>query len=327
MVYGEFNLINKYFNRIDTKRRDVILGIGDDCAVLSISKKQHIAISTDTLTSGTHFLENISPKDLGYKSLAVNLSDLAAIGADPAWLSLAITLPSLNKAWLSAYSDSLFKQLDYYKMQLIGGDTVCGPLSITLTIYGLLPKGKALTRSGASVGDFIYVTGTLGDSAAGLAILQRRLNVKDKRDYYYLINRHLRPQPRIRQGQILRNIASSAIDISDGLIGDLCKILSKSNCGAKIYLDNIPNSKSLKRNVSLKQAIYWSLSGGEDYELCFTVSEYYNKILNHSLNNSGVQYTCIGKILPKNKGLKFVKNSRLVRYNYNQYDHFNQYKL
>src|SRR5471030_641667 len=178
MASGEFDVINRYFNRFRTARQDVQLGIGDDCALLTVGEKQLLAVSTDTLVEGIHFLKTISPADLGYKSLAVNLSDLAAMGADPAWVSLALTLPSVDEAWLAAYSDSLFEQLDYYDMQLIGGDTTRGPLSLTLTIQGLIPTGRALTRSGARIGDWIYVTGTLGDSAAGLAILQDRLLVE-----------------------------------------------------------------------------------------------------------------------------------------------------
>ena len=160
-----------------------------------------MAVSTDTLVAGIHFLPDIDPADLGYKALAVNLSDLAAMGADPAWLSLALTLPEVDEPWLKAFSDSLFDQLNYYGMQLIGGDTTRGPLSMTLTIQGLIPAGRALTRSGARIGDWIYVTGTLGDSAAGLAILQDRLAVTDAAARDYLVARHLRPQPRVLQGR------------------------------------------------------------------------------------------------------------------------------
>lgn len=199
--------------------------------------------------SGVHFLPTIDPADLGYKSLAVNLSDLAAMGADPAWLSLAITLPDINSKWLAAYSDSLFTPLDYYGMQLIGGDTTRSPLSLTLTIHGLVPPGRALTRAGALIGDWIYVTGTLGDSAAGLAILQQRLQVNDSTARQSLVQRHLRPQPRILQGQALRTLASAAINLSDGLISDLRHILAPSDYGARVQLDAIPYSSAMMQHV------------------------------------------------------------------------------
>lgn len=197
MACGEFSLIARYFDRVRSSRLDVETGIGDDCALLNIPEKQTLAISTDTLVAGNHFLPDIDPADLAYKALAVNLSDLAAMGADPAWLTLALTLPEVDEPWLEAFSDSLFALLNYYDMQLIGGDTTRGPLSMTLGIHGYIPAGRALKRSGAKPGDWIYVTGTPGDSAAGLAVLQNRLQVSEETDAHYLIQRHLRPTPRI----------------------------------------------------------------------------------------------------------------------------------
>ncbi|MGL9769184.1 MAG: thiamine-phosphate kinase [Sodalis sp. (in: enterobacteria)] len=322
MVYGEFDLIDCYFNRMSGMRRDVVVGIGDDCALLSIDKKKWLAVSTDTLVAGIHFLPEMNPSDLGFKSLAVNLSDLAAMGADPAWLSLAMTLPSVEEDWLTAFSDSLFQQLDYYNMQLIGGDTTRGPLSLTLTIQGTLPEGHSLTRHGANVGDWIYVTGTLGDSAAGLAILQDRLQVLDPRDRQYLLARHVRPQPRILQGQALRDLASAAIDISDGIITDLSHILKRSYCGARINLDDIPYSAALLRHTTPNQALHWALGGGEDYELCFTVPEINRSALNAALSHAGTLFTCIGKIRPQSEGIQFMHDNQLVEYDWHGFDHF-----
>ncbi|EEQ15575.1 Thiamine-monophosphate kinase (Thiamine-phosphate kinase) [Yersinia frederiksenii ATCC 33641] len=287
-----------------------------------MADKQLLAISTDTLVSGIHFLPDIDPADLGYKSLAVNLSDLAAMGADPAWLSLALTLPNVNEDWLQKFSDSLFDQLNYYGMQLIGGDTTRGPLSLTLTIQGLVPEGRALTRAGARIGDWIYVTGTLGDSAAGLAILQNELRVDNESDRATLIHRHLRPQPRILQGQALRDLASSAIDISDGLISDLQHILKASHCGARIELDELPYSEALTRQVDAEQALSWALSGGEDYELCFTVPEINRGALEVALSNTGAGYTCIGQIGPQSEGLKFLREGKTVELDFQGFDHF-----
>ncbi|MCQ8231932.1 thiamine-phosphate kinase [Pectobacterium carotovorum] len=324
MVEGEFDLIARYFNRVRSSRRDVELGIGDDCALLTVADKQMLAVSTDTLVSGVHFLPDIDPADLGYKSLAVNLSDLAAMGADPAWLSLAITLPKSNSQWLSAYSDSLFELLDYYGMQLVGGDTTRGPLSLTLTIHGLVPAGRALTRRGARIGDWIYVTGSLGDSAAGLAILQNTLHVDDEETRQRLIQRHLRPQPRILQGQALRDLASSAIDLSDGLISDLQHILKASECGARINLDAIPQSDWLRSCVDEEQALRWALSGGEDYELCFTVPEINRGALELALGHLGADYTCIGQIGPSSEGLRFFRDNKATELNWKGYDHFSE---
>ncbi|GKW12142.1 MULTISPECIES: thiamine-phosphate kinase [Pectobacterium] len=324
MVEGEFDLIARYFNRVRSSRRDVELGIGDDCALLTVADKQMLAVSTDTLVSGVHFLPDIDPADLGYKSLAVNLSDLAAMGADPAWLSLAITLPKSNSQWLSAYSDSLFELLDYYGMQLVGGDTTRGPLSLTLTIHGLVPVGRALTRRGARIGDWIYVTGSLGDSAAGLAILQNSLHVDDEGTRQGLIQRHLRPQPRILQGQALRDLASSAIDLSDGLISDLQHILKASECGARIHLDAIPQSDWLRSCTDEEQALRWALSGGEDYELCFTVPEINRGALELALGHLGADYTCIGQIGPSSEGLRFFIDNKVTELSWKGYDHFSE---
>lgn len=322
MACGEFSLIDRYFNRVSSSRPDVETGIGDDCALLVVPEKQTLAISTDTLVSGIHFLADIDPKDLAWKALAVNLSDLAAMGADPAWLTLALTLPSVDEDWLAAFSDSLFEQLSYYDMQLIGGDTTKGPLSMTLGIHGFVPQGRALKRSGAKPGDWIYVTGTPGDSAAGLAILQDRLTVADKTQSTYLLGRHLRPRPRLLHGQALRDLASSAIDLSDGLISDLGHILKASGCGARLDLDLLPYSAALKVNVSPEQALEWALAGGEDYELCFTVPELNRGALDVAIGHLGIPWTCIGQMTVASDGMQFIQGGKPVTLNLKGYDHF-----
>ncbi|VAX76516.1 Thiamine-monophosphate kinase [Serratia symbiotica] len=322
MEYTEFDLIARYFDRVEHLRRDVELGIGDDCALLIVGDKQILAVSTDTLVAGIHFLAEINPADLGRKALAVNLSDLAAMGADPAWLSLALTLPKVDEAWLKAFSDSLFEQLNYYDMQLIGGNITRGPLSMTLTIQGLIPVGRALTRRGACIGDLIYVTGTLGDSAAGLAIIQGNLQLSDTQARNYFIGRHLWPQPRILQGQALRNLASSAIDISDGLISDLRHVLKASACGARINLDALPLSHMLSRYADAERAFYWGLTGGEDYELCFTVPEVNCEALESALSHLGADYTCIGQIVPLSEGIKFYRRDQVIELVWKGFDHF-----
>ncbi|KAA1195530.1 thiamine-phosphate kinase [Photorhabdus heterorhabditis] len=322
MACGEFDLIARYFDRQATNRRDVNLGIGDDCALMTIADKQQLAVSTDTLVSGVHFLPDISPEDLAYKSLAVNLSDLAAVGADPAWLLLALTLPEVDESWLRGFSDSLFGQLNYYGMQLIGGDTTLGPMSLTLTIHGLVPVGRALRRTGARNGDWIYVSGSLGDSSAGLALLQNRLQIADPEACNWLIQRHLRPQPRILQGQALRGLATSAIDLSDGLISDLGHILKASRCGARINLDAIPYSDAMSQYIEPQQALMWALSGGEDYELCFTVPERNRGALEIALAHTGASFSCIGQIMPESEGIRYYSNNKEIKLDLKGFDHF-----
>ena len=322
MACGEFSLIARYFDRVRSSRLDVETGIGDDCALLNIPEKQTLAISTDTLVAGNHFLPDIDPADLAYKALAVNLSDLAAMGADPAWLTLALTLPEVDEPWLEAFSDSLFALLNYYDMQLIGGDTTRGPLSMTLGIHGYIPAGRALKRSGAKPGDWIYVTGTPGDSAAGLAVLQNRLQVSEETDAHYLSQRHLRPTPRILHGQALRDIASAAIDLSDGLISDLGHIVKASGCGARVDVDALPKSDAMMRHVDDGQELRWALSGGEDYELCFTVPELNRGALDVAIGQLGVPFTCIGQMSADIEGLNFVRDGMPVTFDWKGYDHF-----
>ncbi len=322
MACGEFSLIARYFDRVKNARRDVETGIGDDCALLNVPEKQTLAISTDTLVSGIHFLPDIDPADLAYKALAVNVSDLAAMGADPAWLTLALTLPNVDEVWLKAFSDSLFEQLNYYDMQLIGGDTTRGPLSMTLGIHGYVPVGRAIKRSGARPGDWIYVTGTPGDSAAGLAILQHRLQVSDANDSNYLVQRHLRPTPRVLHGQAMRGLANAAIDLSDGLISDLGHILNASECGARIDLDALPYSEAMKRHVDAEQAVRWALSGGEDYELCFTVPELNRGALEVAVAHLGAPITCIGQMSADVEGMLFTRDDKAVTLDWKGYDHF-----
>ena len=322
MACGEFSLIARYFDRVRRARLDVETGIGDDCALLNIPDKQTLAISTDTLVSGNHFLPDISPVDLAHKALASNLSDLAAMGADPAWLTLAITLPEVDEDWLEAFSDRLFEQINYYDMQLIGGDTTGGPLSMTLGIYGYVPAGRALKRSGAKPGDWIYVTGTPGDSAAGLAILQNRLRVENEQDAQWLLKRHLRPTPRILHGQALRDLASAAIDLSDGLSSDLGHIVKASNCGAMLDMDAMPFSDAMRRHVEPEQALRWALAGGEDYELCFTVPERNRGALDVAIGHLGVPFTCVGQMSADVEGIQFSRDGKPVSFDLKGYDHF-----
>ena len=307
---GEFDLIKRYFSR-KSLQNDVILSVGDDCAITSIPTGYQLAITTDTLVEGTHFLPSISPTDLAYKSVAVNLSDLAAMGATPAWVSLALTLPEIKEEWLAEFSQSLFAILDRYGVSLIGGDTTKGPLSITLTAQGFLPENQGLFRHQAKVGDWIFVSGFLGDSAAGLDLLLQNRKIENESDRYF-IQRPLRPTPRVELGLALRSFSCCSLDISDGLLADLGHILERSQVGAEIYLENLPLSRHLCTQYEQTQAEKFALTGGEDYELCFTVSEEKREEMEQVLSSQGIKVTCIGKILPQTSGLNLLKNGEKV---------------
>ena len=307
---GEFDLIKRYFSR-KSLQNDVILSVGDDCAITSIPTGYQLAITTDTLVEGTHFLPSISPTDLAYKSVAVNLSDLAAMGATPAWVSLALTLPEIKEEWLAEFSQSLFAILDRYGVSLIGGDTTKGSLSITLTAQGFLPENQGLFRHQAKVGEWVFVSGFLGDSAAGLDLLLQNRKIENESDRYF-IQRHLRPTPRVELGLALRSFSCCSLDISDGLLADLGHILERSQVGAEIYLENLPLSRHLCTQYEQTQAEKFALTGGEDYELCFTVSEEKREEMEQVLSSQGIKVTCIGKILPQTSGLNLLKNGEKV---------------
>ncbi|MDO4431417.1 MAG: thiamine-phosphate kinase [Lonepinella koalarum] len=323
---GEFDIIERYFNASQRlPRKDVLLSIGDDCALTSLKPNQQLAITTDTLVCGTHFLPTISPADLAYKSVATNLSDLAAMGAEPAWISLALTLPEINHDWLAEFSEHFFEIIDHYNVDLIGGDTTCGPLSLTITAQGIVPQDKGLFRHNAKVGDWIYVSGTLGDSAGGLQLLLNQQNeqLDWNKDQSYLIQRHLRPTPRVLLGLTIASIANAAIDISDGLLSDLGHILKRSDCGAVINLEELPLSQALLNCYSAQQAEQFALTGGEDYELCFTVPNDNKHKLEKALTNIGVNYTCIGQIRSAKEGLTLLRHNEVVELPPNSgFDHF-----
>lgn len=316
----EFQLIEQFFKNRGQKRRDVILGIGDDCALVQPAEGKVIAISCDTLVEGVHFFADMPAHALGYKSLAVNLSDLAAMGAEPAWMTLALSLPEVDTQWLADFSNGLFEIADYYSVALVGGDTTRGPRCINLTINGQIPKGKSLKRSGAKVGDWIYVTGTLGDSALGLDMLRGVQAVKPEYKEY-LLNRHYYPTPRVLAGQALRGLASSAIDLSDGLVSDLSHILKASNVGATINANAIPLSSSLKNSVTAEQALAYALTGGEDYELLFTVPESQRGAIDTALIHSGVKFVNVGQICSGDK-IKFTLDGQPFMPEFKGFEHF-----
>lgn len=309
---NEFDIINHFFKEQTLHRADVILGIGDDCAITQPPKDHELLITTDTLVSGVHFLTNTAAYDIGHKSLAVNLSDLAAKGAEPAWVTLALTLPEANESWLKAFCSGFFSLANRYNVALIGGDLTRGPLAINIQAMGFTPKNKTIRRSGANVGDLIYVTHTLGDAALGLAFLQNTIAIPVKHQPY-AIQRHLHPEPRIDIGNKIRNIATSSIDISDGLYADLSHILENSHVGAVVDIEKLPLSDAMRASVTQDKAIEFALTGGDDYELCFTAPAH------HPIPDD---CTCIGSITetpglllqPDNK-----KNAVLVKTGYQHF--------
>ncbi|UPT14792.1 thiamine-phosphate kinase [Buchnera aphidicola] len=323
MKYDEFKIISNFFNKFQRKEKNLIQGIGDDCALIKIPENKILAISTDTLVEGTHFFKNIDPKHLAYKTIAVNLSDLAAMGALPKWVTLSITMPKVNFKWLKRFSDNFFKILNQYKITLIGGDTNRGSLSVTLSAYGLIDGKKTLLRQNAKEGDFIYVTGSLGESAAGFFLLQKKKYIINVKTRNFLIQKHLHPTPRISEGIIIKNFANSAIDISDGLISDLGHILEKSRCGADIELNKLPISHNLINNFKKNNCFDWALSFGEDYELCFTISERNIKKLNLAIKQNLIKCKHIGYITKRQKGFNLTKNKKKFDFKKIGFNHFN----
>ncbi len=265
----EFQLIEAYFTRQPVRRDDVILGIGDDGAILQPPPHAAIVVSTDTLVEGVHFVPDIAPRDLGYRALAVNLSDLAAMGAEPAWATLAITAPRADTAWFAEFSAGFFELAARHHVQLVGGNMARGPLNITVEVHGFVPPGAALRRDGARAGDLIFVTGSLGDAALGLQVAQGRRALSSDAARL-LLQHYLRPTPRVAAGLALRGLASACIDVSDGLIADLGHVLERSGVGATVQLESIPRSAAVLQCWNRDWNIV--MTGGDDYELCFTVA-------------------------------------------------------
>jgi len=268
-VPSEFDLIARYFSRPRVRRSDVVLGVGDDCALLEVPPGRQLAVSIDTLVEGTHFACGAEPRALGHKALAVNLSDLAAMGAEPAWATLALTLPTADEDWVEAFAAGFLALAEVHGVQLVGGDTTRGPRSVTVQVHGFVEPGRALRRDGARPGDLVYVTGSLGD--AGLALLAQQGLFVGLGSVAGLRERLDRPTPRLAEGRALVGIASAAIDVSDGLAADLGHICAASGVGATLYLDRLPCSTAVRTYVA--ETGDWSVpvAAGDDYELCVTV--------------------------------------------------------
>jgi thiamine-monophosphate kinase len=318
----EFSVIDDFFKNKCHQRKDVLIGIGDDCAITQVPEGQSLATTTDTLISGVHFSPETSAHAIAQKAVAVNLSDLAAMGAEPAWLSLSLSLPQADQEWLAEFSRGLQEITDYYSIALVGGDTVQGPLVITITAQGFVPMDQALTRSKAKPGDFVYVTGFLGDAGLGLAVEQKQTTLFNQAHVEYLLHRLHYPSPRMLAGTNLRRIATSCIDLSDGLISDLQHILNASNCGACINVKKLPLSPAMLGSVELDSAINYALSSGDDYELLFTVGEEHKGSLDIALASSNVSVTCIGQCNGISGKLKLHSDNQPYVFNGKGYEHF-----
>jgi thiamine-monophosphate kinase len=321
MSLSEFSIIERYFTR-PSRRGDVILGVGDDAALMQVPQGMQLAMSVDTLIAGHHFPLDTSATAIGYKALAVNLSDMAAMGAKPAWVTLSLALPESDEAFIEGFVKGFFALAQDYEVELVGGDTVRGPKAFTVQINGFIPTGQALLRSGAQVGDLVFVTGSLGDAGAGLQLKQGSF-YKDEVAAASLIRRLEYPQPRVAEGGSLRGIASSAIDISDGLLADLGHILESSGCGATLQLDAIPRSTALQICIGDEvESLRLALGAGDDYELCFTVPLHKMAELERVSAGWECDLTRIGEIV-EGAGIKLTgTHAELLRGSEAGFDHF-----
>ena len=302
---GEFELIERYFAAVGASRSDVVLGVGDDAAVLRLPAGDELIACTDTLVEGRHFPAGFAALDVGWRSLAVNLSDLAAMGAEPRWATLALTLPAIDEEWLEEFVGGFATLALAHGVQLVGGDTTRGALTLTVQALGTVPTGAAITRSGARPGDLLYVTGWPGDAAAGLALLQGTLTGAGA-NRAALELKFRRPEPRVAFGLRLRGVASACIDVSDGLAGDLSRLAAASGVAAVVRAAELPLSRALYALAGESRAREYALGGGDDYELLFTVPPAARAGLARATAASGAPAChCIGEILA-GRGVRVV---------------------
>ena len=315
---SEFDLIAKYFTHATP---GAVLGVGDDCALLAPTPGMQLAVSSDMLLEGRHFSPQDSPAGIGHKSLAVNLSDLAAMGATPRWATLSIALPEENDAWLTAFARGFFRMADQHGIELVGGDTTRGALTLSITVMGEVPPGQALRRDGAQAGDDVWVSGVIGSAAMALAYRQGRLFM-EQIDAAKVLPALYLPTPRVELGIALRGIASSAIDISDGLLGDLGHILERSHVGATLEFAALPTLPVVQAYLHEKVARDCVLAGGDDYELCFTAPATRRDDVLAAAESAGVAVTRIGRITAE-AGLAVIgADGQPLSFDKTGYDHF-----
>ncbi len=321
MGLSEFQLIDRVFAAGAAARPDVSLGIGDDAALLSVPAGMELAVAIDGLHAGIHFPHGTEPKAIGHKALAVNLSDLAAMGAEPAWATLFLSLPDPDEGFARGFADGFFQLARRFGIALVGGDTVHGPLCAVVQAHGFVPQGKALRRGGARPGDGIYVTGSLGDAGAGLGIVQGTFEAGGA-DAEFLRRRLDFPEPRISAGHALLGVASAAIDISDGLLSDLGHVLTQSGVGGRLEIERLPRSEVLLRALPEAVGIDLALKAGDDYELCFTVSPENESRLHAVAAGVDCPITRVGRV-ESEAGLRLVgPNGSAYPCEGTGYDHF-----
>ncbi|MCE9638848.1 MAG: thiamine-phosphate kinase [Betaproteobacteria bacterium] len=322
MATSEFELIGRYFTH---RTRHAVLGVGDDAALVRVKRGHDLVVSADMLVAGRHFFRDADPRLLGHKALAVNLSDMAAMGATPRWATLALALPAADARWVRAFSRGFMALARRFDVDLIGGDTTRGPLNICVQIMGETPHGKALRRDGARRGDDIWVSGTLGDAALALAALKRRIKLKPAELASCAARLHS-PQPRVVLGRALRGVAHSAIDVSDGLLADLGHILESSDVAAEIELAALPASAILRRYLDRVVACSALLAGGDDYELCFTAPRSARERIARLGREVRVKVTRIGSVGAYRKALPRLivraPDGAALRVVRGGYDHF-----
>ena len=317
MSLGEFDLIAKYFTRTVTR---AALGVGDDCALFSTSPGMQLAVSSDMLVEGRHFLPTVAPERLGHKALAVNLSDLAACGAKPLAFTLALAMPRVDERFLEGFARGLLALADAHQCELIGGDTTRGPLNLCITVFGEVPQGTALLRSGAQAGDDLYVSGSLGDARLALEAFRGTVAL-DGDAFERVRNAMERPQPRVALGLALRGVATSAIDVSDGLLGDLAHVLQRSKVGAELLVDALPRSAVMRTRPDALQRTC-TLAGGDDYELVFTAPPERAAQVAAAAEAAQVGVTRIGRIEAE-AGLRLIdRNGRALANDFGSFDHF-----
>lgn len=320
----EFELIERYF-KPSLSRRDVALGVGDDAAILDVPSGCQLIVSMDTLVADVHFAADDDPRGIGHKAVAVSLSDMAAMAAEPAWATLALVLPRVDERWLAAFSEGMLGLAREFGVQLVGGDTTRGPLCITLQLHGHAPSGQAIRRSGAKVGDLVCVTGAIGDAGLALRLRQQFGRGHQGPDREYLDRRLDRPRPRVQEGIALRGLASAVIDISDGLSADLGHILKASGVGAEVDVDAAPLSEAFRRcaeGMGPDEALGLVLSAGDDYELCFTLPETRVADLNVAAEAWSTPWQVIGRITEGDDLLLVHGGGRPFTLSQNGYEHF-----